>query len=417
MKPVSVAAARAAVIAAARVQPAVRMPLANAVGHLLAEDAIARWPLPRWTASSMDGWAVHSADLDRVGAVLEVAGGGDAGDAEPPPLQRGTAWRVATGGRVPDGADTVIRQEDVGPAGAVGAPLAARFSPNDTIIIHSLRDLRRNVRPVGGDVAEGSVAIAADTKITPGVIALLASLGHSTPMVRRQPRVAILSSGNEVVPLDNLDQVVSGDRIPDANTPMLSALVSQCGAVPVPLGLVADDPGAIAEAVRSARDVDLVITAGGISVGIHDHVPAAMTMLDAELKFRRVRIRPGGPTTLAVLPDGRPWLALPGNPVSAFVTFMVFGRIVLGSEKARKRESERAVLGETVARDPVLDLYLRVTLESVAGAALPSARLTGNQGSWVTSSIARADALAVIEAGDGVVEAGSVVEVLVIDAA
>src|SRR5690606_9540171 len=112
MKPVSVAEARAAVMAAARVQPAVRMPLGSSVGHRLSEDVTAPWPLPRWTAASMDGWAVHSADIDRAGAVLEVAGGSDAGDAEPPTLQRGMAWRVATGGRVPAGADTVIRQED-----------------------------------------------------------------------------------------------------------------------------------------------------------------------------------------------------------------------------------------------------------------------------------------------------------------
>src|SRR5690606_7351088 len=207
-----------------------------------------------------------------------------------------------------------IRQEDVGASLATReSSLAARFSPNDTIVIQSLRDLHRNIRPVGGDVAEGSIAIPAGTTFTPGVVGLLASLGQSTPMVQRQPRVAVLSSGDAVVPRDYLDQVISGDRIPDANTPMLCALVRECGAVPVPLGLVTDDPRAIADAVRSARDADLVITAGGISVGLHDHVPEAMAMLGATVQFRRVRIRPGGPTTLAVLPDGRPWLALPGD--------------------------------------------------------------------------------------------------------
>ncbi|HRP07944.1 MAG TPA: hypothetical protein PLL69_05595, partial [Gemmatimonadales bacterium] len=224
MTAVSVAEARAAVMAAVRAQPAVRMPLESCQGHVLATDVVAPWPLPRWTAASMDGWAVHSADLEHPGTTLAVAGGGDASDGPPPTLQRGSAWRVATGGRVPEGADSVIRQEDTATTGDKG---------RQQVTVENLRDLRRNVRPLGGDVAAGAVALAAGTVITPVVIALLASLGEATPMVYRKQRVAILSSGNEVVALDRREDLDSGRRIADANTPMLAALVREGGAVPV----------------------------------------------------------------------------------------------------------------------------------------------------------------------------------------
>ncbi len=406
MTPLSVAEARAAAIGAMPAMPAVRLPLERSVAHRLATAVVAPWPLPRWTAASMDGWAVQSADLDHDGAVLSVAGGGDAGDGPPPPLGRGSAWRVATGGRVPEGADSVIRQEDA-------TLLSQREQP--AVRIDDRRDLRRNVRPLGGDIAADQVALPAGSVITPGTVALLAALGVASPQVFRKPRVALLCSGNEVVGFDRSDDLASGRRIADANTPMLTALIQQCGAEPLPLGLVADDPEAIATAVASAQAADLVMTAGGISVGRQDHIPAAMERLAARLVFRRVRIRPGGPTTLALLPDGRPWLALPGNPVSAYVTFRVFAAAMLDPDPAgtgaTTRYTDRGILAEPVDRDPTLDLYLRVRLDHRAD-ALPLVRRTGDQGSWLTSSIAQADALMPIEAGAGTVAAGTEVSLL-----
>lgn len=416
--------ARDAVLAASRRQPPLRLPLEHALGHVLAHELVAPWPLPSWTAASMDGYAVRSADVRGASrdapVTLPLVGGGDAGDAAPPPLAPGTAWRVATGGRVPDGADSVVRVEDTAPATGDGpAPpreAAAGRRASNLVTIHHDRDAGRNVRPAGGDVVAGSVALAAGTFITPGVVALLAALGESHPMVHRKPRVAIVTSGEEVVPLDERDRIASGERIADVNGPMLAALVRQAGGVPVPAGLARDDAGAIAEAVARAADADMVITAGGISVGERDHVPAAMQRLGAELVFRRVRVRPGGPTTLARLPDGRPWLALPGNPVSAFVTFHVFAapgiRRMSGDERRATGDdtwspvapgSSRltARLAEPVPRDATLEQYLRVTLSPAGDGGLPWARLTGNQGSWVTSSIAQAEGLAVIPAGEG----------------
>jgi molybdopterin molybdotransferase len=430
---VSTAQALGLLLPHARRQPALRLPLNDSVGHVLTHDVAAPWPLPPWTASSMDGYAVRGADIaganEAAPVVLPLAGGADAGDAQPPPLPAGSAWRVATGGRVPEGADSVVRVEDTDEVRdtryegtAPSSHLVSRIS------FLSARDAGRNVRPAGGDVAEGSVALTAGTLITPGVLALLAALGESHPMVHRKPRVAILASGDEVVTLDQRDRVASGERIADVNGPMLAALVEGAGGVPVPLGLVPDAPEALAAAMRGAADADLLLSAGGISVGHRDHVPDAMASLDATLLFRRVRVRPGGPTSAALLPDGRLWLALPGNPVSAFVTFHLLARPVIrkmmGDERratgdnhalpvTRRASHVTARLAASVARDAVLDQYVRVTLSPADDGGPPWARLTGNQGSWVLTSIATADGMARIPAGEGVAAAESAVEVLV----
>ena len=261
----------------------------------------------------------------------------------------------------------------------------------------------------------GAVALAAGTVIGAGQVAMLAAVGEAAPLVYRRPRVAILSSGDEVSPLERRDRIASGERIADVNTPMLAALVRAAGGVVVPLELVADDATAIADAVQRAGDADLVITAGGISVGQRDFVPAAMAALGATVVVRRVRLRPGGPTTVATLPDGRCWLALPGNPVSAFVTFHLFAKVAIARMMgiaAPVATPMSARLKDAVARDPVLDQYLRVVLESSGDDGPPWASRTGGQGSWQTSSLARADALAIVAAGVGVVAAGTVVAVL-----
>lgn len=408
-----VAEARAAILNTTTRQPTLRLPLADALDHLLAEDVIAPWPLPMWTAASMDGYAVRAADVrgasEDAPINLPLVGGGDAGDVEPPPLRPGTAWRVATGGRVPNGADSVVRQEDTDrDAGHVTRHASRVTFIND-------RDAGRNVRPAGGDVAKGATVLQRGDTITPGVLAMLAALGEAAPVVYRKPRVVILGSGNEVASLSQLERIASGERIADVNGPMLAAMVRVSGGVPVELGLVADDPEAIAAAIRAASDADLIITAGGISVGQLDHIVTVMESLQARIVFRRVKLRPGGPTTHAVLPDGRPWLALPGNPVSAFVTFHLFAapaiRAMSGAEHPFTT-LHRAVLHSTVMRDPSLDQYLRVRLEPSTNGGLPTARVTGNQGSWVLSSIVAADALALVEAGEGELAAGGEVKVL-----
>jgi molybdopterin molybdotransferase len=420
-----VAEAQAAIHQQIRRQPSLRLPLADTIGHRLAEDVVAPWPLPMWTAASMDGYAVHGDDVrgasDHAPVTLALAGGGDAGDGEPPPLQRGTAWRVATGGRVPIGADSVVRQEDTEHAGRAARSekrdAGAHRAAGANITIVNDRDVGRNVRPAGGDVAQGDVVLRAGTLVHPGVLAMLAALGEAAPMVYRKPRVAILTSGNEVVSLEQLEQISSGERIADVNGPLLSALVRQAGGVAVTLGPVADDPDAIRAAIASATDADLVITAGGISVGTMDHIVSVMELLSARIVFRRVALRPGGPTTFAMLPTGISWLALPGNPVSAFVTFHLFATPAIAAmtgDPALAPVLTTARLASAVSRDGSLDQYLRVTLRPADDGGTPWAHSTGNQGSWVLSSIVEADALASVEAGEGQISAASEVGVLMV---
>lgn len=422
MTPIRVPEAQAAILHHLTRQPSLRLPLADALHHRLAEAVAAPWPLPMWTAASMDGYAVHADDVRGARSdapiTLTLGGGGDAGDGDPPPLQRGTAWRVATGGRVPAGADTVIRQEDTQPnrqeARGEKQEATAQRHVSRVTFVHD-RDVGRNVRPAGGDVAAGDIVLRAGTVVHPGVLAMLAALGASTPMVYRKPRVAILASGNEVASLDHMERVASGERIADVNGPMLGALVSAAGGVPVSLGLVGDSVVALQGAMDGAADCDLILTAGGVSVGEQDHVTAAMQATSARVVFRRVALRPGGPTTFAVLPQGTPWLALPGNPVSAFVTFHLFAapaiRAMSGAEFPHASQ-QRARLGTSVTRDPNLDQYLRVSLTPAPDDGHPTVSVTGNQGSWVLSSIVAADGLALVEAGEGEITAGSEVGVV-----
>jgi molybdopterin molybdotransferase len=184
----------------------------------------------------------------------------------------------------------------------------------------------------------------------------------------------------------------------------LLALVQQAGGVPVSLGLMRDDPFALQACIEAAEDVDLIITAGGVSVGDRDYVRTVMAALGVTPVVQKVALKPGGPTAFGILPDGRGWLALPGNPVSAMVTFELFARPAIRKMAGHTevyRRMTRVVMDDVVKRDPVLDLYLRVVLTWPDDGGMPHARLTGPQGSGMLTSMARSDALLVVEAGNG----------------
>ncbi len=387
-------------LAAVKPQPPLRMPLDDAHGHVLAEAVTASIPLPPWTNSAMDGYAVRAADLagasSRAPVTLRLVGASVAGGATPAPLGRGEALRIFTGAPVPDGADVVVRQEDCRVDG-------------DAVAIAGVRTAGHNVRAAGGDLAAGAVALAAGTVLGPGQVALLAALGVSHPLVHRRPRVGILATGDELVAIDHADEVLSGRRLGDANGPALAAAVIAAGGTPVRLGIVPDRPEAIRDAIAAAPDVDLVVTAGGVSVGDRDYLHAVAAGLGVVERFSRVRMRPGGPTTFGSFPDGRGWLGLPGNPVSAMVAFRLFGRPAIRAMSGHRPPLEpriTVVMDDIVGRDASLELFVRVVLAG-GGDGVPRARLTGPQGSGMLTSIARADALAVVAPGEGALEAGS----------
>lgn len=389
----SVGEAQRLIIGAVAVQPTLAMPLHDAIGRILATDVMAQFPLPPWTNAAMDGYAVRADDVRGAVAsapvVLRIVGHAPAGGGEQVQVDAGTAVRIFTGGRVPAGADSVVRQEDTDSDGSVVRVL------ND-------RDAGANVRAAGGDLARGALAFAAGARVGPRQLALLAALGVSHPMMHRAPRVGVLSGGDEVVSFDDIESIQRGDKLADVNGPALAALVADAGGVAESLGIARDNVDDIVARVRAAESCDAIVTAGGISVGEHDHVHRAMEILGARELVSRVRVRPGGPTAFAVLPDGRPWLALPGNPVSAMVTFELFGRPMIramSGDPAPLPRNIAVMLEDTVKPDARLDLYLRATLEWPSGGGVPRARLTGAQGSGILTSVARADALVIVPAG------------------
>lgn len=389
--PLTVAAARAAVLEAVTPGPPLRLPLPEALGGILTSAVHAPVALPPWTNAAMDGYAVRAADVRGASAAtpvrLPVSGRVAAGDPPPPALAPGRAVRCFTGAPLPAGTDSVIRQEDTDRGDAV-------------VTITADRDAGQHVRPAGADLARGAPALAAGTRIGPGQLALLAALGVSHPEVHRRPRIAILTSGDELVPYDATDAIHAGTKLADVNGPALAALVAAVGGVAVPLGIAADTPEAIAARLDAAADADLLLTAGGVSVGDHDRIHDVMAARGVALRFRRVRLRPGGPTAFGVLSDGRPWLGLPGNPVSAMVTFTLFAAPAIrrmAGDPAPAPVTLPVTVATPIARDPHLDLYLRVRL--APGDPHPTATPTGPQGSGILTSMARADALLEVPAG------------------
>jgi molybdopterin molybdotransferase len=286
------------------------VPLADAVGRVLAADAVAAIDLPPQTNSAVDGYALYHADLlpDRP-TLLPVHSRTAAGQAPGGPLPRGQASRIFTGAVMPEGPDTVMMQEDceVTAAGVLVQPGIRRGA---------------NRRLAGEDVACGAVALPAGRRLMPPDVGLLAALGLHQLTVRAPLKVAVFSTGDE---LTDPPAPLAPGRVYDANRFMLSALLHRLGARVADGGILADDPDATRIALTEAADwADLVLTSGGVSTGEEDHVRAAIEAAGS-LTFWRVAIKPGRPVALGEV-GGTPLLGLPGNPVAALITFTAIGR-------------------------------------------------------------------------------------------
>ena len=383
--------------------PSVAVPLRDSFGLVLAEDVVSPIEHPPWDNSSMDGYAVRAADIARATKdspvelpVLETV---RAGQRPTRSIENGTAIRVMTGAPVPDGADTVIRVED-------------SDGGETRVVIRDARDAGRNVRPRGEDLKPGAVAVAAGSVIGPAQLGVLASVGASTVNVHRRPRVAVLASGDELVDLDRFDEVRRGDRIVTSNSYTIGANVLAAGGETVDLGIVRDDPASYAERMAGARDCDLLITSGGVSVGAFDFTKDVLKSLGAELHLWRVLMRPGAPLGFGML-HGMPWLGLPGNPVSAMVTFELFARPVirrLRGERQVFRKTFQVILREDVSIAAPLTHFMRVIVDWEDGTA--RARLTGPQGSGLLTSMSSANALLIVPPERQTIRAGETAHVL-----
>lgn len=314
MKLMSVEAARAAMLAGVRRLDPVELPLAEVLGRTLAEDIVAVRDQPPFTNSSMDGWAVRSAD----GAgSRRIIGESAAGHGFPGPLGPGQAVRIFTGAALPQGADAVVIQEDARREGdAVEVPASA---PGD------------NVRQAGRDFRAGATLLSEGLRLDPWRLSLCASAGRDRVKVVRPPRVSIVSTGEEVV---EAPAVPGPWQIYDSGSPGLEAMLRSWGAGVRRVTGVRDRREAVREAMAGAGG-DLVVTLGGASVGDHDLVRSAAADLGLDLRVESVAVRPGKPTFFGVLGDGRSLLGLPGNPASAFVCAELFLRPLVAALEGR----------------------------------------------------------------------------------
>jgi molybdopterin molybdotransferase len=381
-----------------------QVPLSEALGLVLAEDVIAQEDIPPFANSAMDGFALLSQDSqshDGQPPRLRITGGVAAGYVADHEVEPGTAMRIMTGAPVPPGANTVIQVE-----------LTRSEGPeSEWVEILQAVEPGNNIRPAGEDMRRGQTILLRGTEIGPWEIGVLATLGWASVPVIRRPHVAILGTGDEVI---DVDEPLRPGKIRNSNSYLLEAAVRQAGAEPQRLGVARDTEESLREKFTEAIQCDLIITSGGVSVGEFDLVKNIMTE-QGEIHFWRINMRPGKPVAFGHI-GNVPLLGLPGNPVSAAVTFELFGRPVI-----------RKMLGHTRLKHPKVDVvvedgvservmrrhYVRARVEWRDGQFV--AHTTGNQGSNIMTSLLNANALLIVPEGGTEVHPGDTARAIMLD--
>ena len=400
---ISVADARTRVLACVEPLPPERVDLDDVLGRVLAEDVHSEGDLPAFDASAMDGYATQAGPA----AELDVVGEARAGRPATGAVGPGEAMRISTGAAIPEGADAVVPIERVEVAAGGGRGEAGgRIRVPD-------RAPGDHIRGAGEDVPAGDLVLRSGRRIGPAELAMLAAVSRGEAACRAVPRVAIVATGDELV---DPGAPLGPGQVRDSNGPALAALAARAGARVVRRARAADERAATMDALAEAlATADVVCVSGGVSVGEHDHVKAALASLGVERRFWGVSLKPGKPTWFGTL-GPRLVFGLPGNPVSAAVTFRLFlGQALAPLAGARDVLGRRmpAVLDEPVARHGTCEQAVRVSTE--AGADGLRARPTGPQGSHILSSLLDADALLLVAPGEGELPAGERVELEPLD--
>lgn len=389
---VSVHEACARILARVQPLPPERVALIDALGRTVAAEIRSPIDQPPWDNSAMDGFAARAQDVRGAArdqpVALRVVERIPAGGFPSRAVGPGEATEIMTGAPIPEGADCVIRIEHTA-------------STADGVAVVNDLDAGRNIRRRGEDVRAGAVVIEQGRALRASEIGLLATVGCARVDVHRAPRVAILSTGDELADLDAFDEVIAGRKIANSNSYALAAAARATGCGVEVLGIARDEAGSLREHLTRGLEADALVTTAGASVGAHDLVKDALEALGMQVEFWRVQMRPGSPFSFGVIPrPGRPLpvFGLPGNPVSALVTFEVLVRPALRRMLGRRDLHTRTVevrAAERIESKPGLVHFLRVRLEP-DGSGGWLARLTGPQGSGLITSMTRADALLVV---------------------
>jgi molybdopterin molybdotransferase len=394
----SVEEALASILAEIRVLSPVCVPVLEALDRVLAEEIAADRDIPPLTNSAMDGFAIRAAELQAAGPVrLAVVDEVPAGKRPDRAVSAGQAMRIMTGAPVPDGADTVVRFEDT------------RSGPGWVEVLRPPRP-GANVRHAGEDVRAGQVVLRPNKLLRPQEIGMLSALGCLQVAVHRRPRVAVLPTGDEVVPPTASP---GPGQIRDANSYTLAALVLRYGGVPLVLDVARDEEALVRERLRRAAELetDLILTSGGVSVGPYDLVKRALAS-EGEMRFWSLNMKPGRPMAFGIV-HGIPLLGLPGNPVAAMVSAELFARPALLKMQGFRnwdRATVTARLRSAIERKDGRRHYLRVRLIETGGGL--EAELTGDQGSGILYSLVAADGLAIIGEEHASLPRGSSVPVI-----
>jgi molybdopterin molybdotransferase len=380
--------------------PPERIPLADALGRFLAEDIIADSDLPPFDRAQMDGYAVRAADVASVPARLRIVGESAAGAGWHQEMKAGEAVRIMTGAPVPSGADAVQQVE-----------LTREVDAGSQVEILESVEAGRSIVKQAAEIKAGETVLRAGEDINAAMIATLASFGYAQVRVGRRPRVAVMATGSELV---NIDKKPGADQIRDSNNYTIAAYASLTGAIVECLPLAGDDTEELRRQIKQAAATsDVLITSGGVSMGIYDFTKAALKELGAEIFFERVALRPGKPTVFARLGNTLVF-GLPGNPVSVAVTFNLFARTALRAMQGAKQPGlieETAVLARAVKGSVERESYLPVTLRTdEKGTLLAEPLKWGGSSDFV--AFAHATALVNVPAGVKTIDLSSLVKIV-----
>lgn len=378
-----------------------RVSLEQVLGRVLAEDVVADSDLPPFDRAQMDGYAVRAQDVTEAPARLRIVGESAAGKGWRHRLEEGQAVRIMTGAPVPAGADSVQQVE-----------LTHELKDGTVVELLESVETGKSIVPRGAEIKAGELVLRAGTTINAAMMAVLAAFGYAQVEVFRKPRVAVLATGSELVAVD---QKPGQDQIRDSNNYSISAYAELAGAVVERMPLTGDETSLLkTQLAAAAKRCDLIVTSGGVSMGVYDLTKAALKELDAEIFFERVALRPGKPTVFARLPNGTLVFGLPGNPVSVSVTFNLFARTALlamqgTAEPVLKRET--AVLARSVKGTTDRESYLPAQLTTNDDAELVAFPLKwGGSSDFV--AFALTTALLIVPANIKTIEAGSLVNVV-----